>query len=42
VRDRIEAVPRLTFAGARVVSVNAEQPLADVIRTVKREIWRIL
>lgn len=42
VRDRIEAVPRLTFPGAQLVSVNAEQPLADVIRTVKREIWRIL
>jgi hypothetical protein len=39
---RIEAIPRLTFSGAHVVSVNAEQPLADVIRAVKQEIWRML
>jgi thymidylate kinase len=42
VKARIEAIPRLTFSAAHRVSVNAEQPLADVIATVKREIWRIL
>jgi hypothetical protein len=42
IEERIEAIPRLTFSGARVVSINAEQPLADVIRAVKQEIWRTL
>jgi hypothetical protein len=42
VEKRIEAIPRLAFSGAHVVSINAEQPLADVIRAVKREIWRML
>ncbi len=42
IRERIAAIPRLAFPGARVVSVNAEQPLADVIRAVKHEVWRLL
>ena len=42
IRDRIEAARRLNFAGARVVRVDAEQPLAAVLRTVKSEIWDIL
>ncbi len=42
IRARTEAVPRLTFAGARVVSIDAEQSLTDVIRAVKREIWCLL
>jgi hypothetical protein len=42
IRARTEAVPRLAFAGARIVSIDAEQPLTDVIRAVKREIWRLL
>src|SRR5579872_2969044 len=42
IEKRIEAIPRLAFSGARVVSINAEQPLADVIRAVKQEIWRML
>ena len=42
IEKRIEAIPRLSFSGARVVSVNAEQPLADVIRAVKQEVWRML
>jgi thymidylate kinase len=40
--DRIADLRRLTFASARVVRVDAERPLTDVIRTVKREIWRLL
>jgi hypothetical protein len=40
--ERISAVPRLAFPGARVVCVNAEQSLEQVIRAVKREIWQIL
>jgi len=35
-------VPRLAFPGARVVSIDAEQSLSDVICAVKREIWRLL
>jgi hypothetical protein len=42
IRERIETARRLTFPGARVVCVDAEQPLPDVIRAVKREIWRLL
>jgi hypothetical protein len=42
IEKRIAAIPRLTFSGAHVVSINAEQPLADVIRAVKQEIWRML
>ena len=41
-RTRIAAVPRLAFPGARVVCIDAEQSLTDVIRAVKREIWRLL
>jgi hypothetical protein len=41
-RRRIAAVPRLAFPGARVVCVDAEQPLSEVMRAVKREIWRLL
>ena len=40
--ERINALRRLTFPGARVVSVDAEQPLAEVIRAVKGEVWRLL
>jgi hypothetical protein len=39
--ERIDALRRLTFPGARVVSVDAEQPLAEVIRAVKREVWHL-
>ncbi len=42
IEKRIEAIPRLAFPGAHIVSINAEQPLADVIRAVKQEIWRVL
>src|SRR5262245_52161393 len=42
VRQRIEAAQRLSFPGARVVCVNADRPLAEVIRAVKGEIWRLL
>lgn len=40
--DRIEALPRLTFSCSRVVVIDAEQPLADVLAAVKHQIWRIL
>jgi len=42
IRERVGAVRRLKFPGARVVCVDATQPLADVIRAVKHEIWRML
>jgi len=34
IRTRIAAVPRLAFPGARVVCIDAEQSLTDVIRAV--------
>jgi hypothetical protein len=40
IRERIASLQRLTFPGAHVVCVDAEQPLAEVIRAVKHEIWR--
>lgn len=39
---RVADLRRLTFRGARAITVDAEQPLKDVIRAVKREIWRLL
>ena len=42
IKKRIEAIPRLMFSGAHIASINAEQPLADVIRAVKQEIWRTI
>jgi thymidylate kinase len=42
IRERIAALQRLEFPGARVVCVDAEQPLAEVIRAVKHEIWRLI
>lgn len=42
IRERIVALQRLDFPGARVVCVDAEQSLAEVIRAVKHEIWRLI
>jgi thymidylate kinase len=42
IRERIRDLPLLAFPGARVVCMDAEQPLEQVIRAVKREIWRLL
>jgi thymidylate kinase len=42
IRQRICELGLLAFPGARVARVDAEQPLADVIRAVKHEIWREL
>lgn len=42
IRDRVGGVQRLTFPGARVACVQAERPLAEVIRAIKREVWRLL
>lgn len=42
IRERVADLQRLTFAGARIARVDAEQALCDVISRVKREIWRLL
>jgi thymidylate kinase len=42
IRERIKDLRRLTFAGASVVRIDAEQALSDVIGAVKRQIWRLL
>jgi thymidylate kinase len=42
IRERIAALQRLELPGARVVCVDAEQPLAEVIRAVKHEIWCLI
>jgi thymidylate kinase len=42
IRQRIAALQRLELPAARVVCVDAEQPLAEVIRAVKHEIWRLI
>ncbi len=42
IRHRVAALQRLEFPGARVVCVDAERPLAEVMRTIKREIWRLI
>jgi hypothetical protein len=40
--ERVADVRRLKFPGAQIVTVDAEQPLPDVISAVKSEIWRLL
>jgi hypothetical protein len=42
IEQRIAVLPHLRFPGARIVCVNAEQPLQTVIGTVKQEIWKLL
>jgi hypothetical protein len=42
IRQRIEDLRRLTFHSARVVCVDAERPLAEVVSAVKREVWQLL
>jgi hypothetical protein len=42
IQQRIEGLRRLVFVGARTVLVNAEQPLAEVRRAIKRVVWRTL
>jgi thymidylate kinase len=42
IRERIAALQRLELPGARVVCVDAERPLAEVVRAVKHEIWRLI
>ena len=42
IERRLESVKKLKFAGATVVSIDAEQPLERVSLAIKREVWRIL
>jgi hypothetical protein len=42
ISERIADLRRLTFAGAGVIRIDAEQPLVDVVRAIKREVWRLL
>ena len=42
VRERITTLRHLTFEARHVVTIDAEQPLPDVIRQIKSEIWDLL
>jgi len=42
IRERVDALQRLRFPGARVVRVDATQPLDDVLRAVKAAVWSML
>lgn len=42
IRQRVTDFQRLTFAGSRIIRIDAEQALFDVVRAVKREVWRLL
>jgi thymidylate kinase len=39
IRRRIELLRGLTFEGSRMVVVDAEQPLEDVLKAVRKEVW---
>ena len=39
---RLNWVTQLKFSGARIASIDAEQPLEKVILAIKREVWRTL
>ena len=42
IQDRVSALQRLRFPGARVVRIDASQPLDDVLRAVKAAVWSML
>ena len=42
IAERIGLLRAIAFPGARVVAIDAEQPLADVIAAAKREVWTAL
>jgi hypothetical protein len=42
IRQRVLELDQLKFPGSRIVDVDAERPLGDVIQTVKCEVWRQL
>ena len=42
IRQRVRELDELAFPNARVVSLDAAQPAADVARAIKHEIWQLL
>jgi hypothetical protein len=42
IAERVTSVQRITLSAERIVRVDATQPLAEVTRAIKREIWRLL
>jgi thymidylate kinase len=42
IRERIEAMRRVNFAAKRIVDIDAERPLAEVLSAIKHEIWCLL
>lgn len=42
IQQRVLQLRQLTFPGAKIVNIDAELPLQEVIRAVKREIWQML
>ena len=42
IQERVNALQRLRFPGARVVRVDATQPFDDVLRAVKAAVWSML
>lgn len=42
IHKRVAELHRLAFGGARLVRINAEQPLDEVVRAVQSEIWHVL
>ena len=41
-RQKIEDLRKISFQGARIVDIDAEQPLEDEILQIKRIIWENL
>ena len=42
IERRIDALRRLAFPSSHVVLIDAERPLAEVTRSIRREVWRWL
>jgi hypothetical protein len=42
IRQRLSELSLLSFPTSEVLTVDATQPLADVLRDVKRAVWRLL
>lgn len=39
VRQRVESFVDLTFGASRIVSIDSERPLEEVVKMVRREVW---
>jgi thymidylate kinase len=42
IEERVKQLRQLSHPGSKVICVDAEQPLAEVVRAIKREIWAML